>query len=105
MKVRDLIRKMSDDTTILIYESYTVCAMPIFGDCREGREEADCRDCSHYIGEKSESTTFYGKVIDCPIKFAELTVQEINNAAHEVWKGKSGRRKSTVHVIAIRVNR
>lgn len=102
MKIKDLINKMSNNTGILIYRSEISCAMPSYGDCEGGKvDEYDCRDCECYLEENSEWTVYYGSASDCPIKTAEMTVKEINNAAHRV---QTTRRKSIdVHVIAIRV--
>ena len=106
MKIRDLICKMSDNTEILIYESYEECKMPSYGNCGgDCTTEYDCRDCSAYIGQVTEFTKYHGNAGECPIKLAEYIVKEINNAYHEVGTGTGRRRKTEkCQLIAIRVN-
>ena len=105
MKISELILKMSNDTEILIYESYERCSMPYFGDCEGGKnDEYDCRDCTYYLPENSESALFHGRAGECPIKIADMDVQEINNAKHMI-QAKSKRKFVESHMIAIRVNR
>ena len=103
MKVKDLILKMSNNTEILVYHSVDDCEMPKWGDCKGGLSpEYDCRDCTAYTPETYEFTNFHGCAGDCPIKIAELTVMEINNAYHDV-EAKRKRKPQTGHLIAIRV--
>ena len=93
---------MSDNTEILIYSEKTNCQMPVWGDCSGGEAyDYDCRDCSHYLPERCEWTKYHGVAKDCPIKLSELTVNEINNAYHEVQINK--RKKEKRQLIAIKV--
>lgn len=101
MKVRDLITKMSGNTEILIYTTSKGCSMPPWGDCANGSEtEYDCRNCNAFIPETSEFTKYHGAVEYCPIKLAELSIVEINNALHDVRVKRTTKQK---HLIAIEV--
>ena len=104
MKIRDLINKMTGDTEVIIYNSYTGCSMPPWGGCEGGADpEYDCRDCTAYVPNTTEWTKYHGKASECPIKLADEKVQEINNAAHMVEVGGKRRKKEVRYVIAIRI--
>lgn len=104
MKVREIINMMSNNTEVLIYSVTEGCAMPAWAACQgEHPELYDCRDCTDYIKEESEWTKYHGTAQNCPIKLAELTVIEINNAYHNI-KSTRKRKPEQAHVIAIRVS-
>lgn len=106
MKIKDLIAKMSNWTEIFIYSDETACKMSTDGDCTPGdpldSKADECEYCIYYIPDTYESAKYHGTADGCPIKLAELTVKEINNAYHRVQLTK--RKTEMRQMIAIRVS-